>query len=124
MVATRARWRVGVSFVRERLRGCFGESRSDELAGIGENAGLKGKSRESLAKVMGLSAMVECVGAGERGRDGLSERRVDVPGEGAGEPSAEDDSTLLEEVELSGARGVSVEGRDLPWAARARTTAS
>lgn len=91
---------------------------------MGENAGLNGKSRESLAKVIGLSAMVECVGAGERGRDGLTERRVDVPGEGAGEPPVEDNSVLLEEVGLSGGRGVSVEGSDLPWAARARTTAS
>lgn len=113
---------MGASFIKERLRACFGESRSDELDGMGENAGLKGKSRESLAKVIGLSAMVECVGAGESGRDGWSDRRVDVSG--AGELFVEEDSALSEEVELSGARGASVEGKDLPWAARARTTAS
>lgn len=64
------------------------------------------------------------MGAGESGRDGWCDRRADVPGEGAGELSVEEDAALSEEVELWGARGESVEGRDLPWAARARTTAS
>ncbi|KAI6006107.1 hypothetical protein EDD15DRAFT_2191396 [Pisolithus albus] len=73
---TRYRANVGTSAVltlavRERLRGCFAELRREEPDGMGENAGLKGKSRESLAKVTGLPAMVEFIG----GCPGLREHR-------------------------------------------------
>lgn len=112
---------MGASIDKERLRGLLGEPRNDGLDGLGENAGLKGRSRESLSKVIGLSAMVECVGAGESGREACSDKRDDVSGgevEWTGELSV---TGLAEEAELS---RTSVEGRGLPWAARARTTAS
>lgn len=68
MVATRARWRVGASLESVRSKECFGESSSGEFEESDENAGVKGKSSESGARVSGLSARVECVGAGESGK--------------------------------------------------------
>lgn len=70
VVATRARWRVEACPV-ERSRVSFGVSISAGELGVGrserENAGLGGKSSESPENIIGLSASVECVGAGESG---------------------------------------------------------
>jgi hypothetical protein len=61
---------VGACIV-ERSRVSLGESigagESDGVRSDRENAGLSGKSNESPENIKGLSANVECVGAGESG---------------------------------------------------------
>lgn len=57
----------------------MGEARDvaePEVRSESENAGLAGKSNESLANIAGLSTSVECVGAGERGKVGASDNVV------------------------------------------------
>ena len=85
MVATRARWQVGASRDRSRSKECFEDSSSGEFEGSDENVGVKGKSNESDAKVSGLSARVECVGAGDSGKVKLGD---DVECRGDDESSA------------------------------------
>jgi hypothetical protein len=60
----------------ERSRVSFGVSISAGELGVGrserENAGLSGKSSESPENIIGLSASVECVGAGESGYESVA----------------------------------------------------
>ena len=128
VVTTRARWRVGASLDSVRSKECFGESSSDEFDDSDENAGVKGKSSESGARVSGLSARVECVGAGESGKV----RSGDMGAECRGDAAEGDESSagVGESLDEDGDDGVSgrgddegdVEGRDFPWSARARRT--
>jgi len=120
--ATRARWRVGVLLVRERSSDIEGRASDVSLA----ITGLEGISNESqLAKRSGLSTRVEFEEVGDSDREEAEEEVA------FNEVFESELDVGCEAVWEGGGAGVGGGGvgmvdvtEGLPWAARARTTAS
>jgi hypothetical protein len=100
MFTTRARWQVGAWLARERSSGSLGVALGvvePDVSSEIENIGLRGNSKESLVNITGLSPSVECVGAGDSGKEGANDKVVAL-----GDEVEEDDSTAAGETTSEG----------------------